>query len=343
LDLQPGAEVLDFASGSGYISELLNRLGYRTVAFDLDPAALVIGRERLTLDSRCDRDRTRFVMGDGTCLPFADASFDGIICMNALHHMPDYYATLSEMCRVLRPGGRAVFSEPGAEHSKHPESVNMMREFGVLERDVIVSEIAHLAKEVGFRRMVLKPFVSPEHVDLDYEEFALFREGKPVSAAYVTPQEMAAFIERYHPLFYLEKPGERPLTSATAAPELLQARITITACPHQVRQGERLQVVALCENTGQSLWLSQPRPFGRYVTFGVKFLTRDGRLLDDSRGRQILPQDVPPGGQVEVVAEVSLEGLAAGQYRILFDMVNEQVHWFQYKGSEAAEHLLEIV
>jgi SAM-dependent methyltransferase/glycosyltransferase involved in cell wall biosynthesis len=343
LDLRPGAEVFDFASGSGYISELLNRLGYSTVAFDLDPTALAIGRERLTLDPRCDRALACFVVGDGTCLPFAEASFDGIICMNALHHMPDYRATLAEMYRVLRPGGRAVFSEPGAEHSKHPESINMMKEFGVLERDVIVSEIAQLAKEVGFRRMVLKPFVSPEYVNLDYEEFALFRAGKPVSAAYVTPQEIATYIERDHPLFYLEKPGERPLTSATAAPELLRARITLTACPHQVRRGERMRVVARCENTGRSLWLSQPRPFGGYVTFGIKLLTRDGRLLDDSRGRQLLPQDVPPGSQVEVAAEVSLEGLVAGWYRVLFDMVNEQVHWFQHKGSEVAEQLLEIV
>ena len=208
LELRPGAEVLDFAAGSCYVSELLNRLGYLTVAFDLDPKILALGRERLTLDSRCDPDRTRFVVGEGTCLPFPDESFDGIICMNALHHMPDYRATLAEMWRVLRPGGRAVFSEPGAEHSKHPESVSMMREYGVLERDVVLSEISQLAKAVGFRRMILKPYGSPEHVELNYEEFTAFKEGRKVSSPYLTSQEIAEFIERFHPLFYLEK-GER--------------------------------------------------------------------------------------------------------------------------------------
>jgi ubiquinone/menaquinone biosynthesis C-methylase UbiE/glycosyltransferase involved in cell wall biosynthesis len=344
LELRPGAEVLDFAAGSCYVSELLNRLGYLTVAFDLDTEILAIGRERLMLDPRCDRGRTRFVVGEGARLPFPDESFDGIICMNALHHMPDYRATLAEMWRVLRLGGRAAFSEPGAEHSKHPESVSMMREYGVLERDVVLSEISQLAKAVGFRRMILKPYVSPEHVELDYEEFTSFKEGNKVSSPYLTSQEIADYIERYHPLFYLEKGGERLLTSATASPELLRARITVKACPARARKGEILKVVALCENTGQSLWLSKPRPFGGYVTFGVKLLSPTGRLLDDTKGRQSLSEDVPPGGRIEVVSEVSLEGCEAGRYRVLFDMVNEQVHWFQHKGgAEVVEQWLEIV
>jgi ubiquinone/menaquinone biosynthesis C-methylase UbiE/glycosyltransferase involved in cell wall biosynthesis len=344
LDLRPGAEVLDFAAGSCYVSELLNRLGYITVAYDLDSEILAIGRERFTLDPRCDPKRTWFVVGEGNCLPFPDESFDGIICMNALHHMPDYRATLSEMSRILRSGGRAVFSEPGAEHSKHPESISMMREFGVLERNVILSEISQLAKAVGFRRMIIKPYVSPEHVELDYEEFTSFKEGTRVSSPYLTSQEIAHFIERFHPLFYLEKGGKRPLTSASAAPELLRAKIVVRACPTHARKGETLKVVALCENTGDSLWLARPRPFGGYVTFGVKLLTSTGRLLDDTRGRQSLSEDVPPGGHIEVVSEVSLEGCPPGRYRLLFDMVNEQVHWFQHKGgAEVVEQWLEIL
>ena len=343
LDLRPGAEVLDFASGSGYVSELLNRLGYTTIAFDLDPELLAVGRERLRLDPRCDAARTHFVVGDGLRLPFADESFDGIICMNALHHMPDYHATLAEMYRVLRPGGRAVFSEPGAEHSKTPESINMMKQFGVLERDIILSDIYELARGIGFRRLCLKPYVYPEQVEIDYEQFALLKEGKKVSAPYLSSEEIADTLERYHPLFYLEKDGERPLTSATASPELLQARIVIKECPQRVRKGEVMRVVALCENTGRSLWLSKARPLGGFVTFGVKLLTLNGRLLDDTRGRQPLTEDVPQGGQIEVVSEVSCDGLEPGRYRVLFDMVNELVHWFQDKGSKVAEQWIEVV
>jgi ubiquinone/menaquinone biosynthesis C-methylase UbiE len=120
LGLRPGARVLDFASGSGFVTELLNRLGYRTVAVDLDPPTLRHARERVGLDARCEAERATFVAGDGQRLPFADGAFDGVLCMNALHHMPDYRATLAEMHRVLRAGGRAAFSEPGSLHSSSP-------------------------------------------------------------------------------------------------------------------------------------------------------------------------------------------------------------------------------
>jgi len=275
-------------------------------------------------------------------LPFRDESFDGIICMNALHHMPDYRATLAEMCRVLRAGGRAAFAEPGDQHSKSPESILAMEQYGALEKDVVLSEIYQLAREVGFRRMILKPYVLPEMVELDYEEFEGFKRGEKVSGPFLTAGEIADFVKG-QPLFCLEKLGTRPLTSARAPAATLRARIVIRECPTQVPRQGRFKVVAVCENVGQCLWLAQAREFGGYVTFGVKFLTPDGRLLEDSRGRQPLARDVPPGGRIDVVAEVSVEGLKPGRYRLLFDMVNELVCWFQVGGSEVVERWIEVL
>jgi ubiquinone/menaquinone biosynthesis C-methylase UbiE/glycosyltransferase involved in cell wall biosynthesis len=342
LGLRPGDHVLDFGAGSCFVSELLNRFGYLTVALDIDRDLLAIGQERLTMDSRCDRERSRFVAADGMRLPFQDASFDGIICMNALHHMPDYRATLAEMFRVLKPGGRAVFSEPGEEHSKSPESILAMEQYGALEKDVVLSEIYDLAKAAGFRRMILKPYVRPEMVELDYEEFERFRTGEHVSGAFLSAPEIASFVKG-QPVFSLEKGGTRALTSASAPAELLRAKIAIKECPNRVKQGGSLRVVALCENVGQPLWLAKPTPFGGYVSFGVKLLTADGRVLDDNRGRTQLSRDVPTGGRIEVVTEVPVEGLKPGRYRLLFDMVNELVCWFQSVGSAAVERGVEIV
>jgi SAM-dependent methyltransferase/glycosyltransferase involved in cell wall biosynthesis len=342
LGLRPGDLVLDFGAGSCFVSELLNRFGYLTVAVDIDHDLLAIGQDRLGLDPRCDLKHSRFVAGDGMRLPFRSASFDGIICMNALHHMPDYQETLAEMFRVLKSGGRAVFAEPGEAHSKSPESILAMEQYGALEKDVILSEIYDLAKAVGFRRMILKPYVRPEMIELDYEEFERFGRGEKASGPFLTNPEIAPFMKD-QPLFCLEKHGTRPLTSASAPAELLQAKIVIKDCPSRVRHGGRLRVVALCENVGQPLWLAKPSPFGGYIAFGVKLMTADGRVLDDSRGRKPLSRDVPSGQRIEVITEVSLEGLRPGRYRLLFDMVNELVCWFQSVGSEVDERWVEIV
>jgi hypothetical protein len=262
--------------------------------------------------------------------------------MNALHHMPDYRATLAEMFRVLKAGGRAAFAEPGDEHSKSPESILAMEQYGALEKDVVLSEVYQLAREAGFQRMALKPYVLPEMVELDYQEFDRFKQGGEVSGAFLTAQEIAEFA-RGHPLFYLEKGGERTLTSATAPTEKLRARILIQECSRRVYQGGSMKVVALCENVGESIWLSTPQAFGGFVTFGVKLLTPEGRVLEDNRGRQRLRHDVPPGGRIEVVSEVPLEGFKPGSYRVLFDMVNELVCWFQGVGSDVVERWIEIV
>jgi len=339
LDLRPGARVLDFASGSGFVTELLNRLGYRTVAVDLDPPTLRHARERVGLDARCEAERATFVAGDGQRLPFADGAFDGVLCMNALHHMPDYRATLAEMHRVLRAGGRAAFSEPGSLHSSSPESVQMMRQFGVVEKDVVLEEVEALAREVGFERMVLKPFLYPELVDLDFADFERFAQGACPPGGPVDARRVAETFHKSHTLFCLTKAGTSEPTSVTAPPSLLRASLRVRARP--AAAGE-LSLSAECENTGSSTWVAAFRPTGGHVTFGVKIARADGRLVDDLQGRRALPRDVRPGESVVVDSSVSLAGLPSGRYRLVFDMVAERVAWFGDLGSATADHEIEV-
>lgn len=54
------------------------------------------------------------VVASGESIPFADASFDAVICVAALHHMHHPLAALREMARVLRPDGTALIVEPHA-------------------------------------------------------------------------------------------------------------------------------------------------------------------------------------------------------------------------------------
>ena len=63
----------------------------------------------------CDFDSTRAVVDvecPATELPFADASFNSILCTEVLEHVPEPQKAWCEFCRVLQPGGRALISVP---------------------------------------------------------------------------------------------------------------------------------------------------------------------------------------------------------------------------------------
>ena len=58
-------------------------------------------------------ERTHFQQADASQpLPFEDASFDAILCIDAINHLPDRLAVLREWRRLLKPGGRMLFTDP---------------------------------------------------------------------------------------------------------------------------------------------------------------------------------------------------------------------------------------
>jgi ubiquinone/menaquinone biosynthesis C-methylase UbiE len=59
--------------------------------------------------------RVAFRLGDATQpLPFDDASFDALMCIDSMNHFPNRLEVFREWRRVLRPGGRALFTDPVA-------------------------------------------------------------------------------------------------------------------------------------------------------------------------------------------------------------------------------------
>jgi len=142
---RPDDLILDFAAGTCWASELLHRVGVRTVSIDLSLEMMRRGRRRLASDDRLVlRSDAAFVTARGQQLPFADETFDGVLCLNALHHQPSYAVALREIHRVLKPGGRAAFSEPGTAHADEPLSRFRMREEGVLEKRVSLPLVRRL-------------------------------------------------------------------------------------------------------------------------------------------------------------------------------------------------------
>ena len=100
-----GERILDLGCGPGRALRALRLLGCRAVG--LDPSAEM---------ARAAREVAPVSRASASALPLKTASVDGVLCTNSFHHYPEPLATLREVRRVLRPGGRAVLVDPNLEH-----------------------------------------------------------------------------------------------------------------------------------------------------------------------------------------------------------------------------------
>lgn len=104
-----GAKVIEYGCGLGFLSVLLARSGAEITAVDISEASVAVARTQA--ETYGVADRITFVVSPAEMLPFQDGTFDVAFGKAVLHHL-DPHAAAPEMARILRPGGRAAFSEP---------------------------------------------------------------------------------------------------------------------------------------------------------------------------------------------------------------------------------------
>lgn len=108
---EPGERVLDVATGTGLVPQaLVRRYGCSVVGLDQSPQMLARARERVAGD-RLLADRVTLVQGEAERLPFADGEFDHLTFTYLLRYVQDPAATLAELTRVVKPGGRIASLE----------------------------------------------------------------------------------------------------------------------------------------------------------------------------------------------------------------------------------------
>jgi 2-polyprenyl-3-methyl-5-hydroxy-6-metoxy-1,4-benzoquinol methylase len=100
-----GLKVLEIGCGLGAFSKYLADLGADLTAADFSPAAVRLTAELL-------HERAPAVVADLQHLPFADESFDLVVSLDTLEHVPDPNKGLAELVRVTRPRGRLIITTP---------------------------------------------------------------------------------------------------------------------------------------------------------------------------------------------------------------------------------------
>lgn len=136
-------DVLDMASGEGYGSSILAQEARSVLGVDNDPAAVLHAARRY------GDERTSFLTASILDVGLADRSFDAIVCFEAVEHVGDHERLLSEIDRLLRPGGLLFLSTPNrevyaeeneAENPFHVKELNLGELEGLLE-----SRFSHVA------------------------------------------------------------------------------------------------------------------------------------------------------------------------------------------------------
>jgi ubiquinone/menaquinone biosynthesis C-methylase UbiE len=118
-----GKKLLEVGCGMGYDSLEFIRRGVRVTAVDLTPNAVEFARRHFEVVG-AEADEVR--VGNALDLPFADESFDAVWSNGVLHATGDTRKAISEVFRVLRPGGRAIISH----FYRKPSWMYLLHRFG---------------------------------------------------------------------------------------------------------------------------------------------------------------------------------------------------------------------
>ncbi|HET9123822.1 MAG TPA: ubiquinone/menaquinone biosynthesis methyltransferase [Solirubrobacteraceae bacterium] len=117
IDPRAGMRVLDVATGTGMVAFALAARGAEVVGLDQSEAMLGGAQARLERTPEL-AGRLSFVLGEAESLPFDDGEFDAVSFTYLLRYVEDRTATMRELARVLRPGGRIGMAEFGVPRDR---------------------------------------------------------------------------------------------------------------------------------------------------------------------------------------------------------------------------------
>ncbi len=147
---QDGERVLEVGCGYGWVSEVLwESAKIEWIGIDASPSMLAHLRQRAGGRS--------LINADACSIPLGDATFDRVLCSGVLMHVRDQWQALKELVRVLRPGGRLVFTIQNAYSPYNlPVRVHNLLKPGFIQTFTSPAKVGRVIRGLGLEPLATK-------------------------------------------------------------------------------------------------------------------------------------------------------------------------------------------
>jgi SAM-dependent methyltransferase len=336
LALPPGARILDVGCGSGWLSEYFARLGYEVTGIDISDDLIRMARERVErVPYDVDHEtqlRCRFQTQDIEQDPLPE-KFDAVVCYDSLHHFENERRVFRNLAAMLDVGGLLFILEghkPSAGSATEDELQDVMRRYGTLESPFSSDYLRSLLDEHGLA-------VAGDYVSVNglFERELLEDNRLPLHS----------LATDYHYLTCVKVAENAPASSVPDSrnPGLLRADFKFTGpLPQQVEPDEKISARITIRNTGDTLWLNGQSLRAGIVMPGVRVFDQRGEIVSEVHGHPMLPRSIAPGQYVTIDLPWPIPPVP-GTYSVKIDLVDQQVCWFEDRGSQPLVFSFEVV
>lgn len=336
LALPPGARILDVGCGSGWLSEYFARLGYDVTGIDISDELIAMSRDRVErVPYDVDHEtalRCRFLTQDIESAPLPE-KFDAVICYDSLHHFEDERKVFRHLAEMLDIGGLLFILEghkPAAGSATEAELQDVMRQYGTLESPFSGGYLRALLDEHGLA--VVGDYVSVNGL---FEREMLEDDRLPLRTVATD----------YHYLTCVKVAADAPASSVpdSRKPAILRADFKLTGpLAQRVEPGEKISAAITIRNTGDTLWLSGQTLRAGIVMPGVRVFDESGEMVSEVHGHPMLPRSIAPGQYVSLTLPCAVPSVP-GTYTVKIDLVDQQVCWFEERGSQPLVFKVEVI